>query len=59
MAIKKPAVIPKPPKITEIPPLFPLKPYTAERITRRPGSSDFEKLPSRAGANTIPYKSSL
>jgi hypothetical protein len=59
MAIKKPAVSPKPPKITQFPPLFPLKPLQTERVTRRPGSADFEKLPSRAGEQTIPYKPSL
>jgi len=58
MAIKKQAARPKP-KITQFPPMFPVKPYQAERITRRPGSADFERLPSRAGEQTIPFKPSL
>jgi hypothetical protein len=49
----------KPPKVTQVPALFSIRPYVPERVTRRPGSYDFERLPSRAGEKTIAFKPGL
>jgi len=49
----------KKPKITQIPPLFQIKPYKPERITLRLGAADYEKLPSRAGGRVIAFRGAL